>query len=255
MARRATGRGTGRWVERAAATGGGRTYRGQAPVRWYASLVLICVLGVALVVYSRYEHQHPATTSTSARYAALAFDVCGNVQQNLAANPSSKTTPNVRTEGDGVIRVSSGASSNITLAEFVQDYRGLELTSSILKLPGKSALHSGSTCPAGTPDAHKRAVIEISMWSSFSGSGANHPVKSTDPSSVKISNGQLITVAFLPQGSSIPKPSGQTIVTLLDLVSGQSTSTSTTTATTTPTSTTAPSATTTSPSTTTTTKP
>jgi len=40
---------TGKWVERAATTGGGRTYRGQMPVNWYASLALICIVGLLLV--------------------------------------------------------------------------------------------------------------------------------------------------------------------------------------------------------------
>ena len=35
---------TGRWVARAAATGGGRTYRGRRPLRWYTSLALIVLL-------------------------------------------------------------------------------------------------------------------------------------------------------------------------------------------------------------------
>ena len=32
---------TGKWVQRAATTGGGRTYRGQMPVNWYASLARV----------------------------------------------------------------------------------------------------------------------------------------------------------------------------------------------------------------------
>ena len=57
------GRGdTGRWVARAAATGGGRTYRGHMPVRWDSSLVLIVLLGVASIAYSRYERQHRIAT-------------------------------------------------------------------------------------------------------------------------------------------------------------------------------------------------
>ncbi len=49
MASNSTGKGnsTGKWVERAATTGGGRTYRGQMPVNWYASLAVICIVGPA----------------------------------------------------------------------------------------------------------------------------------------------------------------------------------------------------------------
>ena len=47
----------------------------------------------------------------------------------------------------------------------------------------------------------------IDVWSSFSGAGANHPVTYTDPAGVHLANGQLITVAFVPTGASVPKPS------------------------------------------------
>ena len=158
-------KGTGRWVARAGATGGGRTYRGQAPVRWYMSLVLICLLGVALIVYSRYERQHPVSTGQPTIgthwYAALSVDICGK-QSSLAANPTSKPTPGITTDGAGVITVAparkADAGSNATLGRFVQTYHGLKLSSSELKLPGTTTYRNGGTCPAGTPDAHKRAV-------------------------------------------------------------------------------------------------
>src|SRR5487761_1510477 len=99
---------TGKWVARAAATGGGRTYRGQMPVRWYASLFLIVILGIALIVYSRYERQHPTAAAAPAIgthwYAALAFDVCGTAEPNLPTNPNEATAaPGLHTVGDGVI--------------------------------------------------------------------------------------------------------------------------------------------------------
>ena len=72
-----------RWVERAATTGGGRTYRGQMPVNWYASLLLICLVGLGLIGFSRYQNTHrtvssagPPTTS-QVWHAALGIDVCG----------------------------------------------------------------------------------------------------------------------------------------------------------------------------------
>ena len=252
-------KGTGRWVARAGATGGGRTYRGQAPTRWYMSLVLICLLGVALVVYSRYERQHPAGTVQPAVgthwYAALAFDVCGNLQANLATNPATRVTPGILTDGDGVIRIEpttkADAGANATLGRFVRSYPGLELTSSVLKLPGKSTYHNGDACPAGTPDAYKRADVRVQVWSSFSGTGSNHPVTVSDPSSLKLANDQLITVAFVPPGASIEKPSAETITAMLDLISPPTTTTTTvpsTSITSTPsTSTTTPSTTTTKP--------
>ena len=57
---------TGKWVARAASTGGGRTYRGQAPINWYASLVVIVIVGLLLVGFSRYQRTHPTSSSAGA---------------------------------------------------------------------------------------------------------------------------------------------------------------------------------------------
>jgi hypothetical protein len=242
-------RGTGRWVARAAATGGSRSYRGQAPVRWYSSLVLIVVLGVALVAYSRYERWHPSSgnqpTVGSKWYSALSFDVCGKTQPVLQPNPTTKGAQ-IFTEGDGVVRIEptspAYSGNNATLGKFVQLYGGgLRLTSDLLQLPGSKTYRSGSACPAGTPDAAKPAYVQVHMWTSFSGAGSNQAVTVSDPTSLKFSNGQLITVAFVPQGAPIGKPPASTISTLLGLTSG--TASTTTTAPPTSSSTTVPSST------------
>lgn len=250
-------RDTGKWVARAAATGGGRTYRGQMPVRWYGSLVMIALLGVVLVVYSRYERQHPAAATQPAVgthwFAALAFDVCGTVQPNLPANPNEGTAaPGLLTAGDGVIEVSpakaADAGNNATLARFVQLYPGLQVTSSSLKLPGKAAHANGDKCPTGTRDAGRSANVQIKVWPSFAPPGSNHPFQVSDPAALKLANGQLVTIAFVPPGASIPKPSAAVITTLLQDQSAAS-STTTTTPATVPTTTAPGSATTTSPTT------
>ncbi len=58
-------RSPGKRVARAAATGGGRTKRGKAPIGFYTVLALIVVLGAATVGFSRYERAHPASASTA----------------------------------------------------------------------------------------------------------------------------------------------------------------------------------------------
>lgn len=263
---------TGRWVARAAATGGGRTYRGRRPLRWYTALVLIVLLGVALIVYSRYEKQHPSAGTQPAVgthwYAALAFDICGSTQTNLPANPNQATaTPGLSTAGDGVIQVapakSADAGNNATLGRFVSEYPGLALSPTSVKLPGKTTHHNGQVCPAGTPDAGQKADLVVKVWPSFAGSGANHPTVPSDPTTQKLANGQLITIAFVPHGASVPKPPATVITTMLNDISstGSTTTTTlpTTPTTTTPTSTTtsapASSTSTTAPSSTSTTKP
>ena len=99
---------TGKWVQRAATTGGGRTYRGQMPVNWYASLVLICVVGLFLVGLSRYQLTHRTTsssgppTTSQTWYAGLGIDVCGTIEPNLPASTNTSTT-GLTANGNGVV--------------------------------------------------------------------------------------------------------------------------------------------------------
>jgi len=230
---------TSKWVARAAATGGGKTYRGQRPMKWYASLVLIFLLGSALIVYSRYERQHPTSTPPTVGtqwYAALAFDVCGAVQPDLAANAGA--TQGITTPGQGLIsiapRTAAQAGANATLGAFVDGYHGLVLTPSALRLPKKATHHSGDTCASGTPEAGKVANVVVRTWSNFTAGGAN---ASGDPTSVRLGEGQLITVAFVPNGAAIPKPSSQTIASMQRAIQAAASPTTTTPSATIPTTT------------------
>lgn len=260
MARRSTGR----WVARAAATGGGRTYRGQAPVRWYMSLVLIVLVGVAMVVYSRNQRLHPAAAVQPAvggtpYYAALAFDVCGKAAPSLPTNAANHQNLGIVSQGSGVIKVaptsSSDAGTNAVFGRFVDGYPGLKLTSTTLKLPGKGTYRNGDTCPSGTPDAHKTSQLRVVTWASATGVGSTHPTTVSDPASLRFTNGELISVAYVPSSAAVFKPSVAAIAFMQTLISGVSTSTTTPTATTAPLSTTVlPTTSTTVPTTTTTSK-
>jgi len=224
---------TGKWVARAAATGGGKSYRGQRPMKWYGSLVLICLLGIALIVYSRYERQHPTSTPPTVGttwFAAFAFDVCGTVEPNLAQNPNARTNPGIATPGYGVMIIApqraNDSGANATLGRFVANYPGLVLTPTALRLPGKKTYHNGDKCPSGTHDAGQAGTVQTRMWPTFTGPGSNI---SGDPSSLKLANGQLITVAFVPAGASIPKPSASSIAAMQQAISSSNKSSPTTT--------------------------
>src|ERR1700722_3396778 len=79
---------SGKSVARAAATGGGTTYRGQMPVNWYAALIVIVVLGVASVAFARYNYAKggPEPTVNQTWHAGLAFDICGTTEPDLPAS-------------------------------------------------------------------------------------------------------------------------------------------------------------------------
>lgn len=136
---------SGRWVARAGATGGGRTYRGHRPVNWYAALVLIVVLGLGSIVFARYEYERgkqadtiPPTTNTT-WFAGLQIDVCGKTLSPLTENETDVTKQSFFTTGDGVIvirpRSTADAGPAAVLGKFVRSYPDLRLTATSLTLP------------------------------------------------------------------------------------------------------------------------
>jgi hypothetical protein len=213
---------TGKWVQRAATTGGGRTYRGQMPVNWYATLTLIIVVGLFLIGLSRYQLSHKTVSSSGPPtiqqtwFAGLGIDVCGTFEPNLPAS-TNKAKTGLVANGNGVVTVapktSSESGSNATLGNFVANYAGLELTNSTLKYPGKPTDTNGNICPKGTPDAGKPGIVIVYSWPSFQ---AKHGSQTPgDPQKLLFQNGQLITMAFVPANVTIPKPPAPVITNLI----------------------------------------
>ena len=269
---------SGKSVARAAATGGGATYRGQMPVNWYAALVVIVLVGIASVAFAKYHYNQTASTieptTNTTWHAGLAFDICGTMQPALAASTSSATTGLITT-GQGVLQIhpksASEAGNNATLGKFADGYTGLTLTNTTLKYPasGVPEYRNGEKCQAGTPDAGKVGELKARWWVVTTKTNSKGQVEQTGglttvkPADLKFVNRQLITVGFVPDNVALPKPPSSTVLALVQVLSGtQPVATTTTTApsaattTTTPASTTstAPTTTTTAP-TTTTTKP
>jgi hypothetical protein len=222
---------TGKWVERAATTGGGRTYRGQVPVNWYASIVLICIVGLLLVGFSRYQNTHRTSSSAGPPttrqtwHAALGIDVCGTMQPNLPASTNTKQTGLIA-NGNGVLTIhpngSSESGANATLGKFVSGYKGLQLTSSSLQYPGKAVMTNGDVCAKGTPDAGKPGVVIVDSWPNFQSKGAGTET-SGDPQNLLFTDGQVITMAFVPATATVPRPPAQVITQLINAVEGNST--------------------------------
>jgi hypothetical protein len=262
---------SGKSVARAAATGGGATYRGQMPVNWYAALVVIVLVGVASIAFAKYHYdQTPAVvepTTNTTWHAALAFDICGTMEPALAASPTTATT-GLTTTGDGVLLVApktaSEAGNNATLGKFAEGYDGLTLTNTTLKYPSaKVPLYkNGQKCAAGTPDAGKVGEVQARWWVLTTKTGKNGQLEqaggltSVHPADLKFQNRQLITAGFVPDNEALPKPPASTITALLQVLAGtQPVATTTTVAGATTTTVPAAVTTTTVPASTTTTKP
>ena len=229
---------TGMWVTRAASTGGGRTYRGQMPINWYASLAVIIVVGLLLVGFSRYQRTHPSSSSSGSPttsqtwHVALGIDICGTVEPSLPASTTASTT-GLTAAGSGVVVVapknSSEAGGNATLGKFVSGYKGLALTASTLQYPGKKLMSNGETCPKGTPDAGKQGYVIVDTWPNFTSTKSKEV--SGDPQNLKLTDAQMITMAFVPATATVPKPPADAITSLINAVNGGSTTATTATTT------------------------
>jgi hypothetical protein len=269
---------SGKSVARAAATGGGTTYRGQMPVNWYAALVVIVIIGVASIALAKYNYNKVPTVVEPAIgttwHAGLAFDVCGTMEPAIPASPSTAT--GLTTTGSGVIliepKTASEAGNNATLGKFADGYTGLTLSNTELKLPSTSvpAYTNGQKCATGTPDAGKVGVVQARSWIISTTTGKNHEEVETggattlEPADLKFADRQLITSGFVPKGTKMPKPPTSVITGLVTALSSGAAPVTTTTTAPSATSTTAagvttttsaPATTTTKPAVTTTTKP
>jgi hypothetical protein len=247
-----------RRVARAAAAGGGRTYRAQTPVTWYLVVLVICLLGVSLVAFSRYELLHPLPkaaaiktppTATNEWEAAVGVDICGKfVPSTLPVEPVPDEP--IASLGNGVVSIDPGVSPQA--AEFegtkatLGAYLGLEeaeITPTIMSFPGvpvpttttTSTSTTSTTAPKSTsttskststtssttttttvapkPRVYKNgedcngkpASIAVETWQSPT-STTGHVVSASKASGIRLGDGQLITIAFVPKGTTIPKP-------------------------------------------------
>lgn len=211
----------GRTVARAAASGGSKSYRARPPLLWYVAMVVMVVAGVGLVVYSRYQKQHPAAAASASApttkdnwFAALSLDVCGKVQPALAAN-TNLSSAGIRTVGGGIVNIDPGAVPNsskftgkhATLGTFVKTYgHGFELTATSLRLPGATRTwRNGDSCPSSSPMPGK-AAVRVMVWSSPTATGS---VYTGDPAGLKLADGQMITVAFAPARAKLGVPAAR----------------------------------------------
>jgi hypothetical protein len=210
-----------RSVARAASSGGGKAYGSRSPIGWYLVLTVIVLVGASLVVYSRYENMHRTSKPTAAAVAptasdhwqmAYAIDICGKLQSPLAAN-SNLATVGIRTFGNGLIDINPGAVTTVanrakyegakaTLGLFASSYPGFKLTADSITLPAakSTAWTTGVDCPgAKSPVGH----LEAKVWTSPTATGK---LLTTSIPDLNLRNGAMVTIAFVPLGTSIPEP-------------------------------------------------
>ncbi len=198
----------GKQVARAAATGGGRTSRGEIPMGFYTVLAIISILGILVIGYSRYELQHPVSKPVvhpvigdNWNFAFGIYD-CSSFLPDLP-KITAPSNASFTTSGNGIVnlspKVSADEGAGATLGKFASYYKGLSFSSTSVTVPSKGTIKAGALCNG------KPTQLETAVWSSVLATSPK--IFTGDPSKVVISsNDELVTVGLVPKGVSLPKP-------------------------------------------------
>jgi hypothetical protein len=203
----------------------GRRPRKRGGSQWfYGILAAIVVLGIVGVVLVRSDSgsagvaPQPGDPTTGAPgdhwHAALGANVCGDWIAPPATFETAAGNPNVRvgihTHGDGFIHIhpftKSEGGDNATFGKFLS-YGGWSASGDALSLwaaptgSQTTAWKNGDTCPKGTPFAGKKGVVKFSV---------DCVEQSGNPSDIKLKDGEVLAVAFVPKSEKIGVPPNAT---------------------------------------------
>ncbi len=196
-------------VAKAARTGGGRTRRGSTSWLFPTVMAVVVVLGTLLVVLSRNDLAEADDTPPRASepgkragdhwHAALGFYVCGKFQPNIA----DETDPRgIHTHDDGVVHIHPftprSGGRNATLDVFFQAV-GARVTDDTIDVPGSPVKRNGQRCDG------RAAKVRTMTWD-HDDPEAEGKEFTGNPADLRPTDRQLITIAFMPEGTEIPRP-------------------------------------------------
>ena len=214
-------------VARVARTGGGRTKRGSTSWFWPVFIGVVVVLGTAGIVQAKMERQADASAPRipcegrpgDHWHAALGFYVCGQFLPNIA----DETDPlGIHTHNDGVVHIhpqrTGAAGRNARLGVFLDAVKA-KVSESEIRIPGQETKRNGMKC------GDQPARVQAKTWPSKEAPDDAGTIVTGDPSDIRFTDGQLITVAFVPEGTNIPKPESTPNLDRLTDVPGATTTT------------------------------
>ena len=232
-------------VARAAKAGGRTKVRRQSGLVFPVSLVLVLVIGLLLIAYSRHAVRNTVQTPpTTAEHwhEAYGFYICNAFKPNITnANETAGSADydlfrqtGIHTHGDGVIHVhpysSAGTGKNAKLGTWFKQV-GVKITDTSLQLPtelGSTKVKNGDDCQG------KPGKLQVTVWDNAEGAGDGKKYV-TDFNNIRFTkNGMGLTIAFVPDDvTAIPKPpsaANRAALGAVDTATGAATTTSVTTA-------------------------
>ena len=232
-------------VARAAKAGGRTKVRRQSGLVFPVSLVLVLVIGLLLIAYSRHAVRNTVQTPpTTAEHwhEAYGFYICNAFKPNITnANETAGSADydlfrqtGIHTHGDGVIHVhpysSAGTGKNAKLGTWFKQV-GVKITDTSLQLPtelGSTKVKNGDDCQG------KPGKLQVTVCVNAEGAGDGKKYV-TDFNNIRFTkNGMGLTIAFVPDDvTAIPKPpsaANRAALGAVDTATGAATTTSVTTA-------------------------
>jgi hypothetical protein len=203
-----------------------RTSRGSIfPV----ALATVVVLGLALVIWARADRRSSVSNVAPAVgldhwHVAYGFYICDKFLDPL---PTVEPDPlGIHTHGDGVIHIhpfsSSTSGRNAKLGKFF-DHENVDMSNTKLKLPDKKGEWSnGDKCGEG--DAAKSANLQVAVWENRT--DTEPKIYKADFKNIRFDKDfMLMTIAFVPDGTTIPKPVSESVLDNLSDVEPSATTT------------------------------
>lgn len=197
------GKASSKKVARAASTGGGRTAAraGTKPWLWYAVMGVVVLLGLGGIYVSREQRRDelasgaaltPPVANRDHWHAAYAVVLCGQIASPISDERDPK---GIHSHGDGLIHIHpffrSASGDNATLGVFADAVR-MTLNDEEVKLPGGKSHREGRTKCGDKP-----GIVQVKV---------GDKVVTENVRDIKMSDRDLITIAFAPEGEQLPAP-------------------------------------------------
>jgi len=196
-------------VNRAAATGGGRTAGKKTPVLWYSAIFFVVVIGVTGVFLSSKNisdnkasaQVSPPVPNKDHWHVAYGFNLCGQWASPLVDGPAGDAT-GIHTHGDGLVHthpfLASVGGKNATFAKLMKD------TGAVVSGTAVNLQRSGEKFTNGDKCGKKEGVLSARVFKNLK------DTKGTEfkgnPASYRLTDGQLFVVSFNPKGTKISQP-------------------------------------------------